>query len=169
MRATILFFFLAVAGIAPGWGQSRTVAAFAETAEGYNVFLYQSLIRVLNKDKNPDFNRLIQDLDHIRFVTTEAGTGDPAATFADLDRQVQAEGFVSLISYDNPTSRCHVYEMQARGGQSIWVATMYTSELAGVIEMKGSLNMKYLPALESLDIDRLEDILPEGLLPARPE
>lgn len=165
----IFFSLMALGGLGSLWSQSRTVAEFATQAKGYNVFLYQSLIRVLNKDKNPDFNRLIQDLDHIRFVTTKAGEGDPGATFADLDRQVQAEAFVSIISYDNPKSRCHVYEMEARGGQSTWVATMYTPELAGVIEMKGSLNMQYLSALESVDIERLEDILPEGLVPPRPE
>ena len=38
--------------------QSKAIAQFEEQVDGYNLYLYQSLIRVLNKDKNEDFNNI---------------------------------------------------------------------------------------------------------------
>ena len=62
----------AILFVLTSFGQSKTVAAFEEEADGYKLFLYQSVIRMLNKDKNPDFNMLIRDLDHLRFVSADS-------------------------------------------------------------------------------------------------
>jgi len=143
-------------------GQSQTVATFADRADGYKVFLYQSVIRALNQDANPDFNRLIEDLDHIRLLTTEEGDEDAETTFRQLDRDVQAEGFEPIMTFDNAEGRCHVYELSSDGKQSTWVATLFMGNAAGVMEMKGSLNLKYLRALSSVNMDKLKELLPVG-------
>lgn len=161
MKKTLLFSALLLLGTGL-MAQSQTVARFAEEADGYKVFLYQSVIRALNQDANPDFNRLIEDLDHIRLLTTEEGDADAAPTFQRLDQAIQAEGFETIMTFDNAEGRCHVYELSSKGQQSTWVATLFMGNAAGVMEMKGSLNLKYLRALSSVNMDKLKELLPVG-------
>lgn len=152
--AIAIFFSLA------SFGQSKTVAEFEENTDGYKAFLYQSVIRVMNKDKNPDFNMLIRDLDHLKFVSTSTEDPNAKATFLKLDQGVKGEGYEAIMSFDNPDNICHVYELKSFGGQSSWVATFLTEGVAGVFEMKGSLDLKYLKALSSLNMEKLQEILP---------
>ncbi|MEM7656635.1 MAG: DUF4252 domain-containing protein [Bacteroidota bacterium] len=167
MKQLITTLLILVLGASQLFGQSNTVLNFAKEAEGFNVYLYQSLIRVMNKDKNPEFNQLIRDLDHIRFVTTEQGAGDAYPTFLELEAGIQSEGFESIMSFDRADQKCHVYELNSNNGQTTWVATMVTDEVAGLIEMKGMLDLKYLHAFNSLDMDQLEKMLPEKLVPSK--
>ncbi|MEZ4851168.1 MAG: DUF4252 domain-containing protein [Bacteroidia bacterium] len=141
------------------FGQSSTVADFEKNTEGYKLFLYQSVIRVLNKDKNPDFNMLIRNLDHLKFVSTPEKEDDPKSVFLKLDKGVQNEGFVEIMSYDDADSKCHVYERE-KGGKSTWVATLLMGETAAAMEMEGSLDLAYIKALSSLNMERLEEMLP---------
>jgi len=164
MKRIYLLLALLLAVSSTAFAQSKTVKEFSEKAEGYNAFLYQSLIRMLNKDANPDFNMLIRDLDHIRILTTEEGDANARSTFQTLDKGVQGEGFESIMSFDNAEYRCHVYELSANGGKSTWVATLFMDGAAGVIEMKGSLDLKYLQAFDSMDMDKLKELVPmEGI------
>lgn len=142
------------------FSQSRTVQNFVETADGYNIYLYQSLIRVLNQDANPDFNMLIKDLDHLRFLTTDSVGTSAKSTFSELDTGIQSEGYESIMSFDNKDYKCHIYELEDNGGQSSWVATLFMEGRAGLIEMRGSVDMKYLHAFSSLDMDKLKTMLP---------
>jgi len=142
------------------FGQSKTVAEFEEKSTGHKLFLYQSVLRVMNQDKNEDFNMLIRNLDHLRFVSSSEEDTDAKQIFQKIDKGVQGEGFAEIMSFDSPGSKCRVYELESSGGQSTWVATLLMKEIAGVMEMKGSLDLKYLSALSSLDMDRMEELLP---------
>lgn len=150
------------------FGQSKTVANFISEADGYNIYLYQSLIRVLNKDKNPDFNMLIRNLDHLRLLTTDS-TENALATFKGLDRGVQQEGYEEIMSFDNKDYKCHLYEMEDRGGKSSWVATLMVEGRAGIIEMKGSVDMNYLHSFSSLNMDKLQELTDFDAFPQRSE
>lgn len=142
------------------FGQSKTVADFEAQADGYKLFMYQSMLRMMNKDKNPDFNMLIRNLDHLRFVSSEA-TGEAATeTFQQVDRGVQQEGFEEIMRFDNPSTKCRIYELESKGGQSTWVVTFLMDEMAAVMEMQGSLDIKYLSALSSLNMERMQEMLP---------
>ncbi|MEM6262779.1 MAG: DUF4252 domain-containing protein [Bacteroidota bacterium] len=160
MKKYLLISILVMAFGSQGFAQSKTVENFSKKADGYTAFLYQSVIRMMNKDKNPDFNMLIRNLDHIRVLTTEPGAGDPKSTFKSLDKGVQAEGFEEIMTFDNKDYRCHVYELATSGNKSTWVATLYMNDAAGIIEMKGSLDVKYFRAFSSLDMDKLQELVP---------
>ena len=142
--------------------QSPTVADFSESAEGYNLYLYQSMIRMLNKDHNPDFNRLIRDLDHLRFITTSSSINAEEArkVFDDLDKGIVNEGFELIMSIDNKDYICHVYETETKDAKSHWVSTLYGEGMAGILEMKGFLDLKYINAMSSLNMQRLSEMLP---------
>ena len=161
MIQKLSIFALAMTFVLSAFGQSRTVENFEKNADGYKLFLYQSVIRMMNKDKNPDFNMLIRDLDHLRFVSTDSeGLEEAKITYKNLDKGVQAEGFGEIMSFDNAQYKCRVYEKESSGGKSTWVATLLMDDVAGVLEMEGSLNLKYINALSSLDMDKVSEYLP---------
>jgi hypothetical protein len=48
------------------WGQSKALQEIkAEYDSGFSLFFYQSTLRMLHKNPEGDFNKLIKDLDHI--------------------------------------------------------------------------------------------------------
>jgi hypothetical protein len=140
--------------------QSKSVEAFARTADGYDLYLYQSVIRMLNKDKNPDFNMLIRDLDHLKLITTDSLGAQAKSAFTKLDSGVRSEGFEEIVSYESKDSRLHLYELEDGDDESTWVATMLFSGYAGVMEMKGSIDLTYMKALSSLNMEKLKELLP---------
>jgi len=147
-----------------GFGQSSTVTQLEKTTNGYKLYLYQSLIRVMNTDKNPDFNMLIRDLDHLKVVTSDAnGPVALKAAFTSLDKSVKAEGFEVIMSVDNKDYKCHLMEKTSWRGDPTYVASFLMDGYAGVLEMKGTIDLNYINALKSLDMDKLKELAPDGI------
>ena len=157
-KLIILTFALLATGLA--FGQSQTVLEFEKDAKGVKLFMYQSVIRMLNKDRNPEFNKLIQDLDHIRFVMTDSVGQSSKNEFKRLDAGIRAEGFEEIMMFDNKEYKCRIFELSSAGEKSTWVAAMFMEGRAGVLEMKGTLDLKYLSALQSLNEEKLKTMLP---------
>lgn len=141
------------------FGQSKTAADFEKNADGYKLFLYQSVIRLLNNDKNPDFNLLIRDLDHLRFVSTDSIGVEAKNKVLELDEGLQSERGESILTFDSKDYICHVYELPTGGSGSSWIAVIYIQGRAALFEMKGALNTKYLKALTSLDMSLLMEMM----------
>ena len=144
------------------FGQSETISNFEKNSNGYKIFLYQSVIRMLNPDQNPDFNRLIKDLDHLRMLSNEPDAENAKNTFNGLDKGIASEGFEMIMSVDNKDKKFHVYELNSRRGKTTWVITFLMDERAGLMEMRGTLDFKYIHALKKLDYSKLEEILPNA-------
>jgi len=160
--ALILVSIFLIAGLS--FGQSATVTQLEKTTNGYKLYLYQSLIRVMNKDKNPDFNMLIRDLDHLKVVTADAeGPIALKEAFKSLDRSVKAEGFEVIMSVDNKDYKCHLMEKTSWRGNPTYVASFLMDGYAGVLEMKGTLDLAYINALQSLDMEKLKELSPKDL------
>lgn len=142
------------------FSQSKTVAEFAKEADGYKIYLYQSVIRLLNVDKNDDFNMLIRNLDHIRYLSTDSTDDEAYQKFLELDNSVNSEGFEEILTFDNKDYKCHVYELNSKKNRATWVAVLLIDGRAGILEMKGSLDLKYLKAFSSFDMDRFQTLVP---------
>lgn len=156
----IIIISLALLCSVAAFGQSKTVLEFEENAKGMKLFMYQSVIRMLNRDQNPEFNKLIQDLDHLRFVMTDSIGESSKNEFKKLDAGIRSEGFEEVMAFDNKDYRCHLFELTGNGDKSVWVAAMFMEGRAGIIEMKGSLNLKYLESMSSLNMEKLGNMLP---------
>ena len=85
--------------------------------------------------------------------------------FDRLDQGVQQEGFEEILAFNNPDYRCHLYEQEDSNGKTTWVATLFSQGIAGILEMKGSLDMRYLHAFSSLNTDQLEKMMPSSIIP----
>lgn len=159
IKLTLLFtFVLACSSI---FGQSKVVKEFEENAEGYKFFAYQSMLRMINQDQNPEFNKLIRDLDHLRVVTTDSTGTEAMASFTRLDNSIKGEGFEEILTFDNKEYKCHVYELESKSKKSTWVATFFMHGRAGLLEMVGSLDVRYLSALANLNLEKLQQFVPE--------
>lgn len=154
MKKIKLLIALVLFGCVPLFAQSTVANEFEKTSEGYKYFAYQSIIRMLNMDDNPDFNRLIRNLDHLRVVMSEKSGEAAAPVFKQLDKGIQDEGFELLMSFDQKNNKCHVYELSSRSKKSTWIATFLMEGKAGLFEMVGSLDLQYIDALSSMDIDQ---------------
>ena len=154
----VLIIFCSICSFA----QSETVSNFEKNSNGYKIFLYQSVIRMLNPNQNQDFNKLIKDLDHLRMLSNEADPENSKATFKSLDKGIATEGYEMIMSVDNKDKRFHVYELNSRKGKTSWVVTFLMDDRAGLMEMKGTLDFRYIHALKTLDYSKLEEILPNA-------
>ena len=160
MKKVLSFVFTMLCIVSMTTAQSKTVSEFSDNTEGYTAFLYQSVIRVMNKDQNPDFNMLIRDLDHIKIALSEHVGADAKQTFYTIDKGVKAEGFEMIMSFNNKDYKCNAYELESRNGKSTWVTTFMTDGYAGAMEMKGTLDLKYIESLSSLNYEQLESMIP---------
>lgn len=142
--------------------QSKTLEAFQtkHSENGYKVFLYQSVIRMLNKDNNDDFNQLVKDLDHIKVIVTDSSEVNAKAEYNTLVKGIKSEGYEELLMMDNKDMKVSIYESSGSSSEKQFVAFMYTGDFkrTGSFEMKGELDLKHLSAFDSLDFNKLKEI-----------
>lgn len=141
--------------------QSTTIKEFETKNEdaGYNLFLYQSVIRMLNKDNNEDFNYLVQDLEYIKVLITDSTETAAVSDYKAMTLSISNEGYEELLMIDNKDMKASVYQIDNGNGVE-FVAFLHSKDFGrtGAFEMKGNLNLKYLSAFESLDFAKLKEI-----------
>ena len=140
--------------------QSKTISDFETENEGWNLHLYQSVIRMLNKDNNDDFNELIKDLEYIQVLVTDSSSVISLDKYKQLTKSIQSEGFEVMLDINDKEAKAGIYQKELSNGEVVWTAFAFSVEMgrAFAFEMKGSLNMKYLSAFESLDFQKIKDI-----------
>ena len=142
-----------------GYSQTETVKNFEErNKDGYNLFFYQSVLRMFNKDENPDFNKLIRNLEFVKLIISDS-TGVAAKNqYLNLNSSITAEGFEEIVMLDNKEYKATVYQKELDEENSEWIAFLYTIGRTVAFEMKGNLDVKYLHAFNSLDADRVKEL-----------
>ncbi|HCY46108.1 MAG TPA: DUF4252 domain-containing protein [Flavobacteriales bacterium] len=144
------------------FSQSNTVTEFEKKNEGsgYNLYMYQSVIRVLNKDDNQDFNRLIRDLDFLKVIITDSTESSAKTEYLTLSSSIIKEGYEELFMIDNKDMKASIYEKEGNSDKSEFVAFVYSADFhrTGAFQMKGELDLKYLKAFESLDFQKLKEL-----------
>lgn len=155
--------YLFIVGIfissALSYGQTETVRIFEEQNEdGYNLFFYQSVLRLFNKDENPDFNKLIKNLEYVKLVISDSTGVGTKNQFVNLNSSIIKEGFEEIVMLDNKSYKATVYQKEIDAKNSEWVAFLYTLGRTVAFEMKGNLDVNYLHAFNSLDAERVQEL-----------
>jgi len=117
---------------------------------------------MLNRDKNEDFNMLIKDLDHLKVLMTDSIGSASNVLYKNLEKGLQEERYEELMTFENPDSKATVFSKEDEEGIANWVVIFGMGEVSGLFEMKGSIDTKYLSALSSLNMQKLQSILPMG-------
>ncbi len=140
--------------------QTKTVQQLEDNNDGYNLFMYQSVIRMLNKDNNEEFNLLVKDLEYIKAIVTDSIGDSAKAQYKTLLKSIQGEGFSELFMLDNREMKASIYEKENSSGETEYVAFMFYAPMAktGAFEMKGSLDLRYINSFESLDFAKLKEL-----------
>jgi len=157
---TLLLAFLLLLASNTLSAQSKAISQFEEQVDGYNLFLYQSLIRVLNQDKNEDFNMLIKDLDHLKFLMTDSIGSESRTLYTELMTGLEEEGYEELMNFDNKDYKATVFSSDSGKSGSSWVVIFNMGEMSGLFEMMGEINMEYMHAMSSIDYNKLKEMMP---------
>ncbi len=163
-RVSIIVVFLCLLfGCAGEQKESKTVAAFQAKADGYNLVIDKSILRMVNSDQDPDFNALIRDLDNIKVSSSDGGDTGTKALFKELAKGVSAEGFEEIVAVDNKDISCRLFEWSGDDVDSKWVLVFNALGEAGVIEMNGALDPAYLNSLSNLNFDKVKSLIETGI------
>lgn len=112
-------------------------------------FLYQSTLRSFS-DKNSDaFNKLIADVDRIaiHFV----GQKVESAALEKLKKDLELDGFELMKDFEQKGA--FVYRKKDDNKEYVMLAVQQDAVV--VVELFGTLNLKYLPALKELNADKV--------------
>ena len=141
------------------FGQSATIQNFEkENKDGYNLFFYQSVLRMLNKDENPDFNKLIRNLEYVKLIISDSTGVAAKSQYVNLNSSIVGEGFEEIVMLDNKEYKATVFQKEMNEEQSEWVAFLHTIGRTVAFEMKGNLDVKYLNAFNSLDAEKVKEL-----------
>ena len=142
------------------FGQTPAIDKFAEeNKEGFQYFLYQSTLRMLNGDNNPDFNELIQDLEYIKIVSSDSLGNQAKSVYKDLQRSLVSESFEELYMSESKGVLASIYMREADRGKTDWFALVTSNGYTLFFSMKGELDLNYISAISSLDHKQLTNMI----------
>ncbi len=141
--------------------QESLLDDFLEDKESKSFFLYQSTMRMFNEqENNADFNKLIKDLEMMRLylISTQVDKSE----FKSLFKKIAKKKYESVIEVDSKDFTVKLY-VREKGRKTTYVLGALTTDGAFVADMKGSLNMKYLNALNNQSwLKNIEKVLPNN-------
>ena len=150
-----LLFAVAIAGQA----QIKSVEKFIKDHPNLDeYYVYQSTLRMVNQDGDEDFNRLIKDIKKINIYISEGSTDVTEESYQDMLSDLAKEGFEVLINAKYDASLINLMSKD-EGKRSYYVLAVRDADNFGLMEMDGSLDLRYLNALEKINFAKLQDIV----------
>ena len=116
----------------------------------HKYYVYQSTLRMLNTDNDPDFDRLIKPLKKVNAFVLKEECGVDKDDFKKLLNNLYADDFELLLSYKEKNAIVQLLSKSKRSN-SLYIFAVYGPDEAAIIEMDGSLDLEYLKALEKID------------------
>jgi hypothetical protein len=123
-------------------------------------YVYQSVIRLANINKDPNFEKLIKDVRKI--VIYLPPSKDSTYQIKTVRTGLEKEGYELLVegrTADNMKMSLWVKEMGAR---SHYVALADAADNEMILEIDGQINMEYLAALQVADQEALRGLIEQG-------
>ncbi|MEM7162113.1 MAG: hypothetical protein AAF487_06675 [Bacteroidota bacterium] len=139
--------------------QSKTIEGLEKNdEEGRKVFFYESYIRMLNLNDDPNYYKLVEDIEFIKgFLSSKEGDS-AKSQYRELQASIVKEGFEEVFMAEDKKGFATIY-LREIDGEEEWVALLFGQGSTAALEMKGSLNLKYLNGLDALNQDMLESYL----------
>lgn len=133
--------------------QSQSVARFQETHNTSGSFyLYPSTLRMVNLNENPDFYKLVNQVEKLQILLFDPATVDRPA-WQELQQGIQQEAYEELISFQQKDSQITVY---ARGDSPDFegvVGTVDNEQTLALIDLAGFVDLPALINLMQGDFD----------------
>ena len=123
-------------------------------------YVYQSLIRLANIKHDPDFEKLIKDVNKI--VIYLPPREDSTYQIKSLRTEIRTDGYEELLDVRTAdTQRISLWVKEAEN-KSHYLALVDTETDDIVLEIDGQINLEYLSALKMADQESLNNLLKGG-------
>lgn len=157
----LAFALLCIASVAPA--QIKAVEDFISQHDGEirKFYVYQSSLRMLNQGGDENFNKLIRDIRKINVYVAENAGVSPKSHFRKMITNLSDDAFETLVSVRNDNSLVQLMGKDIKG-RSYYVLAAVEEGSFALLEMDGSLDLRYLEALKSMNVGKLKEIVGAG-------
>lgn len=131
----------------PVFAQSKTVSQFVKKHEpSASFYLYPSTLRMINRENNPDYERLVRHIEKVSFLTYQKGAKSAETNQVNkLQKQLADEQYQELMSFNDAGNQVYFY---ARGDKpEAYVSLVDNDESLMLLDMQGA---PHLPSLMKL-------------------
>lgn len=123
-------------------------------------YVYQSVIRLANINKDPNFELLIKDVKKIVIYLPPAD--DSTYQIKTVRTGLQKEGYELLVEGRTADNMRMSLWVKENGAKSHYVALADAADQQMIMEIDGQINMEYLMALEVADQEALRGLIEQG-------
>jgi hypothetical protein len=123
-------------------------------------YVYQSLIRLANVNKDPNFEKLIKD---VRKIVVYLPPADDSTYQIKTVRQgMMGEDYELLMDGRTADDMRMSLWVKDLGARSHYIALIETVDQDMILEVDGQINIEYLVALEVADQEALRGLIEQG-------
>ncbi|HSF89074.1 MAG TPA: DUF4252 domain-containing protein [Saprospiraceae bacterium] len=123
-------------------------------------YVYQSLIRLANTKRDPDFEKLIKDVDKV--ILYLPPDGDSTYQIKDVRSGLPAEGYETLVDVRTADAQRISLWVKEANSESHYIALMDAADQDVILEIDGQINIEYLSAINVADEGSLLKLLEGG-------
>ncbi len=157
----LLFPFLL---LIPGCQKENVTPVLAKHEKQYpeirKKYVYQSLIRLANIKKDPDFEKLIKDVNKV--ILYLPPSGDSTYQIKDVRNGLPADGYETLVDVRTADAQRISLWVKEANSKSHYIALMDAADQDVILEIDGQINIEYLSAINVADEGSLLKLLEGG-------
>ena len=157
----LLFPFLL---LIPGCQKENVTPVLAKHEKQYpeirKKYVYQSLIRLANIKKDPDFEKLIKDVNKV--ILYLPPSGDSTYQIKDVRNGLPADGYETLVDVRTADVQRISLWVKEANSKSHYIALMDAADQDVILEIDGQINIEYLSAINVADEGSLLKLLEGG-------
>lgn len=157
----LLFPFLL---LLPGCQKEQVTPVLAKHEKQYpeirKKYVYQSLIRLANVKRDPDFEKLIKDVDKV--ILYLPPDGDSTYQIKDVRDGLPADGYETLVDVRTADAQRISLWVKEANSKSHYMALMDAADQDVILEIDGQINIEYLSAINVADEGSLLKLLEGG-------
>lgn len=159
-----LLLLLPVLLLIPGCQKEKITPVLAKHEKQYpeirKKYVYQSLIRLANIKKDPDFEKLIKDVDKV--ILYLPPNGDSTYQIKDVRNGLPADGYETLVDVRTADAQRISLWVKESNAKSHYIALMDAADQDVILEIDGQINIEYLSAINVADEGSLLKLLEGG-------
>lgn len=123
-------------------------------------YVYQSLIRLANIKRDPDFEKLIKDVDKV--ILYLPPDGDSTYQIKDVRSELPTEGYETLVDVRTADAQRISLWVKETNSASHYIALLDAADQEVILEIDGQINIEYLSAINVADKGSLLKLLEGG-------
>jgi hypothetical protein len=113
---------------------------------------------MLNTTGDDAFNKLIRNVRKINVYLSEDGALNSRDTYRQMISGLSDEDFETLVNIKSEELMLNLMGRES-GSKAYYVLAVSEGQMVGVLEMDGKLDLRYLQAIESVNFDKLREIV----------